>query len=247
MSEDFLQMRSGPGTTDLPVTSWGWLEHRSKLLHYPSTIRSAWIIAGIHDCLKNKKFAEARAKASLALAAYDQSSLDSGSWQLAQGLLLELPAPYASFANRKAPDASEQTSSRLIDERILELAMWRLKDRDSFLESKRRLGNYVFCMDYVFWPGQLFIFSSSQGLSAWLADGRDKALVRDAVPCTPAFLYELMKGGEFQPSLDGELMPGSPDYKLDTHVYSVISVLKDLLIETGLRRRVDAWKPRLQA
>ena len=140
MSEDFLQRRSGPGTTEIPVTSRGWLEHRSRLLHYPSAIRSAWIIAGIHDCLKNKKFAEARARASLALAAYDQSSLDSGSWQLAQEFLLELPAPFASFANRRAPDATEQTSSRLIDERILELVMWRLKDRDSFLESKKRLG-----------------------------------------------------------------------------------------------------------
>ena len=37
------------------------------------------------------------------------------------------------------PEPSEQAWSRLADERFLEPALWRLKDRDSFLESRKRL------------------------------------------------------------------------------------------------------------
>ena len=36
-----------------------------------------------------------------------------------------------------------------------------------------------------------------------------------------------MKGGKFQATIKGELIPGSHDYKLDTHVYSAIRVCKD--------------------
>lgn len=74
-----------------------------------------------------------------ALAAIDQSALDGGSWGLAQEFLLELPPPYQSFANKKMPEQYEQISTRLADDRLMELLMWRLKDRDSFLESKKRL------------------------------------------------------------------------------------------------------------
>ena len=140
MEEDFNVLRSGPGLQGVPTTSRSWLEHRSKLSHFQSSVRASWIIAGIHDCLKSNKVGEARARASLAMMAYDQAALDSGSWQLAQELLLELPPPYSAFQGRKAPDMNEQAWSRLADERFLELALWRLKDRDSFIESRKRLG-----------------------------------------------------------------------------------------------------------
>lgn len=82
---------------------------------------------------------EARARAALGLLAYDQAALDGGSWQLAQELVLELPPPYSAFQGKRAPEPGEQAWSRLADERFLELALWRLKDRDSFLETRKRL------------------------------------------------------------------------------------------------------------
>ena len=67
MEEDFQQIRNAPGSSSRTVSSRAWLEHRSKLLHYPSTIRTGWIISGVHDCLKEGRVAEARARCALAL------------------------------------------------------------------------------------------------------------------------------------------------------------------------------------
>ena len=140
MEEDFQQIRSAPGASSRVVSSRAWIEHRSKLLHYPSTIRTAWIISGVHDCLKEGRVSEARARCALALGAIDQSSLDSGSWSLSQELLLEPAPPYHTFIGRRSPDLHEQATTKIIDDRILELAMWKLKEKDSYLESRRRLG-----------------------------------------------------------------------------------------------------------
>ena len=140
MEEDFHQIRNAPGSSGKAVSSRAWIEHRSKLLHYPSTIRTAWIVGGVHDCLKEGRSEEARARCALALAAIDQSSLDSGNWALAQEMLLEMPAPYHAFMGRRNPDLNEQATTKLIDDRFLELTMWRLKEKDSYLESRRRLG-----------------------------------------------------------------------------------------------------------
>jgi len=140
MEEDFQQIRNAPGASSRVVSSRAWIEHRSKLLHYPSTIRTAWIISGVHDCLKEGRVSEARARCALALGAIDQSSLDSGSWSLSQELLLEPAPPYHTFIGRRSPDLHEQATTKIIDDRILELAMWKLKEKDSYLESRRRLG-----------------------------------------------------------------------------------------------------------
>ena len=140
MEEDFHQTRSAPGSGNKAMSTRAWIEHRSRLLHYPTTIRSAWIVGGIHDALREGNVSEARARCALAVAAYDQSSLDNGSWTLAQEVLLEAPAPFASFIGRKNPDPVDQPASRLLDERFVELAVWRLKERDSYLESRKRLG-----------------------------------------------------------------------------------------------------------
>eukprot|EP00438_Fugacium_kawagutii_P015962 Skav227099 [mRNA] locus=scaffold199:49523:51667:+ [translate_table: standard] len=137
--EDFSLSRSAPGTSTTSATSRGWVEHRSRLGHYPATIRFAWVVAGIHDSLRSNDIAQARARCALALAAIDQSSLDGGSWTLAQEFLLELPPPYNAFANRRQPEPHEQIATRLADDRLVEILLWRLKDRDSFLESRKRL------------------------------------------------------------------------------------------------------------
>jgi len=129
MEDDFHVSRSAPGASERTTSTRAWLEHRSKLLHYPSTIRAAWIIGGIHDSLRLGNIAEARARCALAIAAIDQSSLDSGSWMLSQEFLLE-----------EAAELSEQATTKLIDERFLEVMVWRLKDRDTYIESRRRLG-----------------------------------------------------------------------------------------------------------
>ncbi len=54
-------------------------------------------------------------------------------------MLLEPPPPFSSFAGRRAVDLNEQVASRLLDERMLDLFLWRLKDKDAYLESRRRL------------------------------------------------------------------------------------------------------------
>ena len=65
-------------------------------------------------------------------------------WRLAIKLqstevLLEQPAPLQSFQGRRGPEPWEQSGSKLLDERWLEVFMWRLKSKDSYLESRKRL------------------------------------------------------------------------------------------------------------
>ena len=135
MEEDFQVLRSSPSSSHMATLSRGWVEHRSRI----ATVRFAWVVAGIHDALRQGEFQQARARAALALAAIDQSALDAGGWGLAQEFLLELPPPYGSFTNRRMPDPSEQVATRLADDRFVDTMMWKLKDRDSYLESRKRL------------------------------------------------------------------------------------------------------------
>ena len=139
MDADFLQARSAPGAHLGATSSRAWVEHRSKVLHYPSSVRAIWTIAAIHDCLKVGAVQEARARAAVALAAWDQCSLDNGSWLMSQEVLLESAPPYAAFQMKKLPEPSEQAASKLIDERWLAVLQWKLKDQDTYLETKKRL------------------------------------------------------------------------------------------------------------
>eukprot|EP00435_Cladocopium_sp_Y103_P062859 s246_g24.t1 len=139
MDTDFHQTRSAPGSSLQTMSSRAWVEHRSKVMNYPSSIRAIWQLAGIHDALKVGAFQEARARAAVALASWDQCSLDQGSWVMSQEVTLEPAPPYAAFTNKKLPETYEQAASRLIDERWLAVFQWKLKDQDSYLETKRRL------------------------------------------------------------------------------------------------------------
>lgn len=139
IEEDFLQVKTSPGVSSQDFSTRAWVEHRSRLQHYPQTIRFAWILAGIHDSMKQKKFEEAKTRALLGLAAIDQSSLDGGNWTLAQEVLLEPAPPFHSFVGRRLPEVWEQTTSKLLDDRIADVLMWRLKDRDAFVEARKRL------------------------------------------------------------------------------------------------------------
>ena len=80
LEEDFAVVRQAPGLAGVPFTCRGWLEHRSKPQYYPNTIRFGWILSGILDNLRAGDAEQARARTALALAALDQSSVDSGSW-----------------------------------------------------------------------------------------------------------------------------------------------------------------------
>ena len=139
MEEDFAMLRTAPGSAGREVSTRGWLESRSKLQYYPNTIRFGWILAGVHDAMRRECHQEARARVLLAIAALDQTSLDSGAWSLGQEILLEPGPPLSSFVGRRLPEPWEQPITRLIDDRWAEILMWRLKDRDSFVEARKRL------------------------------------------------------------------------------------------------------------
>ena len=139
MEEDFAQLRSAPGSSTRAVSTRGWIEHRSRLQYYQNSIRFAWILGGIHDALREGREQEARCRALLGLIGLDQASLDGGSWALSQEVLLEAPPPFSSFIGRKLPEPWEQATSKLLDDRWAEVLMWRLRDRDQFVEARRRL------------------------------------------------------------------------------------------------------------
>ena len=140
MDLDFNQVRTMPGSSQQPVSSRAWLEHRSRIMNFPTTIRFCWILAGIHDCLKRGEVKQARARAALGLAAADQTSLDSGSWTLSQEALLEDAPPLQAFQNRRAPDRWDQSATKLLDDTWLEILMWKIKSKDAYIESRKRLG-----------------------------------------------------------------------------------------------------------
>ena len=135
MDRDFQQVRAAPGSSEKPTGSRSWVEHRSRVLHYPSSVRAIWTIAGIHDCLRQ----EARSRAALAVAAWDQASLDGGNWLMSQELLMEDPPPWTSFQQKRTPEPWEQAATKLADERWLAVLQWKLKDKDAYLETKKRL------------------------------------------------------------------------------------------------------------
>jgi len=59
---------------------------------------------------------------------------------MSQEVLLEAAPPYAAFHNRRMPEPHEQAASKLIDERWLAVLQWKLRDQDSYLEVRKRLG-----------------------------------------------------------------------------------------------------------
>eukprot|EP00438_Fugacium_kawagutii_P020517 Skav212694 [mRNA] locus=scaffold1930:276574:278753:+ [translate_table: standard] len=139
IEEDYVQLRLGPGQRAQEVSTRGWVEYRSRIQYYQNTIRFAWILSGIHNAMRASKWDEARARVLLGLAAIDQSSLDGGSWMLSQEMLLEPAPPFASFVGRRLPDPAEQAVTRIIDDRWADVLLWRLKEKDSFIETRKRL------------------------------------------------------------------------------------------------------------
>ena len=139
MNADFALRSAVPGSSHVPVTCRAWLESRSRVQHYPSTIRFLWVIAGIGDALREEKFDEAYLRVLLGLAAGDQLSIDRGSWNVAGEVLLEEPPPFPSFVSHTLPSGAEIPFTKLVDARWMELFMSRLREVDLYLETRRKL------------------------------------------------------------------------------------------------------------
>ena len=142
MEEDLLNRRSSGGLAGSVASARSWLEHRSRLGPYANSIRLGWAIAGIWDCLREQKYQEARARAALAIAALDQQSLDAGSWLIAQEVMLEPPPPLSSFTARRVQqlDPLESFHSKLLDPRMADLLLHRVKEVEGYMEAKKKLG-----------------------------------------------------------------------------------------------------------
>ena len=139
LAEDWEEEGLMPGIAPGRVSARGWLEHRSKLQHYPAAIRNAWALCGVWDLLRAGKTEEARARVGLAVAALDQQACDRGSYLLASEVMMELPPPYSSFLSHQPPEQWELQHSRLLDPRWVELMMGKLKDLSDFQEKRIKL------------------------------------------------------------------------------------------------------------
>ena len=139
LQEDWELNGVQPGLHASTVSARGWVEYRSKIQPYPSSIRASWAIAGIWDCLRSGKHDEARARAGLALAQIDQQSCDRGNWLLASELSLEPAPPAHSCQSHVPPESWETPHTKLIDPRWFELVLSKLKDYAEFQEKKLKL------------------------------------------------------------------------------------------------------------
>ena len=141
MQEDWNTMSSVPGVAgSSSISARGWLEHRSKIQGaYPSAIRAAWCLAGVWDCLQQNKIEEARARAALGVAQWDQQAVDKGQWLVAAEVGLEDGPPVSSFMGHRPLESWEAPHTRLIDGRWLELILAKLKDIADYQEKKQRL------------------------------------------------------------------------------------------------------------
>ena len=116
LQEDWEQASMQPGIQQNVISARGWLEHRSRVQAFPSTMRAAWTLGGIWDCLRTGRTGEARARAALGVCALDQHACDSGSWLLATELTMESPPPATSFSLNQPPaSCSLGTSSHQAD------------------------------------------------------------------------------------------------------------------------------------
>ncbi len=136
-------------TNDSKLLPRAWMENRSRMGSHPGTINWTWVIAGIHQALIQQRPKEARARCALGLAAGEQVALDQGSWMLAWQLLREpVEPPVETISQRKVQTTTTTGTSlrphtALADPRWVDVGMALIRDTDSFLESRQRLGRRV--------------------------------------------------------------------------------------------------------
>ena len=134
LQADWERSGSAPGLGVSLVSARGWVEHRSKIQNYASSVRPAWLMAGIWDCLLHGKTAEARARAALAVAVMDQQGCDRGGWLLASEATLENPPPFSAFSQHTPPEPWELQHSQLLDPRWVELFLAKLRRKPNLVE-----------------------------------------------------------------------------------------------------------------
>ncbi|CAE7806062.1 fpr1A [Symbiodinium sp. CCMP2592] len=141
MDEDLLSRRAVGSLSSAQSSARAWIEFRSRVGFFPTTIRVLWCLGGILDCLRDDRVAEARARTCLAIAAVDQQCIDAGGWVYAQEILFESPPPLGSFQGRKVLlDPLESYHTRLLSSRWSDVLLHRVKEMETFLEAKRKLG-----------------------------------------------------------------------------------------------------------
>lgn len=74
------------------------------------------------------------------MAAADQASLDGGNWVMSTVSLLEPVPPYQAFSTHSSPAPGEMQHSALYDVRWAEVFLTHLKEMDSFIDAKKKLG-----------------------------------------------------------------------------------------------------------
>ena len=141
LQSDFQSRPVQPGEPLVPGTTVrGWLASKSRVQNYQSHVRWVWQVAGVWDSLISGKVEEARARCALLVGAADQASIDQGSWLISSVSLLEPPPPYQLFANHVAPSIQETQHTVLYDQRWVDLFLSHLKEVDSYVETKKKVG-----------------------------------------------------------------------------------------------------------
>ena len=139
LQEDWDSAEALPGISAAQISARGWLEHRSRVQGYQTSVRFGWLLAGIWDCLRLGRHEEARARAALGVAMVDQHACDKGSFLVASEIVLEDPPPFASFNRHSAPEMWETQHSKLIDGRWVDLIMSKLRDLADYHEKRNKL------------------------------------------------------------------------------------------------------------
>eukprot|EP00435_Cladocopium_sp_Y103_P020973 s3434_g5.t1 len=142
MSEDLNSQTLGPGQQPTGLSARAWIEFRSRISNYRTSVFCSWAAGGILDSLMSGDVAKARARTCLLILMLDQASIDFGSWTLAGELSLEGAPPFSSFAKHVSPSVKdgEAPFSRLLDPRWAELAMAHLEETDKYLVKRKNLG-----------------------------------------------------------------------------------------------------------
>eukprot|EP00435_Cladocopium_sp_Y103_P007514 s684_g2.t1 len=141
LQEDWEQASMQPGMNQQVISARGWIEHRSRIQAYPTTVRAAWALGGIWDCLRTGRIEEARARTALSVCVLDRQACDAGSWLLASELALESPPPMTNFQMHQAPHPWELPHSKLVDPRWMDLVVAKVKDLADYHEKRAKLGS----------------------------------------------------------------------------------------------------------
>ncbi len=139
---DFLGRAASAGEPRVPGTTVrGWLSSRSRVQNYQQHVRWCWALGGVWDALIEGHPEEARARCALMMCAADQASIDGGNWLMSTVALLEPVPPYQQFVHHTAPSPAEAQHSALYDPRWAEIFPTYLKEVDSFVDAKKKLGS----------------------------------------------------------------------------------------------------------